>query len=106
MTAKNTEEPTLQSARINDETVSTLIENKPLTKKFRVLKAKILIEEDQSNLESMRGRKTQKNFKIKQINIASTKSNLVQIKDQKNDTDQILFQGIDEGRNKRKSEYF
>lgn len=78
---------------------STLQEKKPM-KKFRVLKAKILIEEDQSELRTKR---ITKNFKIKQISVTPN-SNLVQIKDQKNDTDQILFQGVEDAANLKKTD--
>ena len=59
-----------------DQMYSTLQEKNPM-KKFRVLKAKILIEEDQSELRTKR---ITKNFKIKQISVTPN-SNLVQIKD-------------------------
>ena len=44
------------------------------------------------------------NFKIKGITVGGQNSNIVSIKDQKNDSDQILFQGFSESMKMKKTD--
>tara|TARA_B110000285_G_C15042027_1_gene572308 strand:+ start:477 stop:833 length:357 start_codon:yes stop_codon:yes gene_type:complete len=101
VTAKNSERD--NNDITTDQIISKTVQDKKgtiTTKKFRVLKAKILIEEDASE---MKVKKITKNFKIKGITVGQS-SNIVSIKDQKNDNDQILFQGFDESVKMKKTD--